>query len=100
MGTRHAGSQREDPRVAQRLRVPVRGRSDRRDVDVPGRAPRGRRGLPRLTRRGQTGDVVRAIEDARTACEEHRWGDAFRLLSGLELDAIDVDDLDRLATAA
>jgi DNA-binding CsgD family transcriptional regulator/tetratricopeptide (TPR) repeat protein len=44
--------------------------------------------------------VVRAIEDARTACDEHRWGDAFRLLSVLELDAIDIDDLDRLATAS
>jgi DNA-binding NarL/FixJ family response regulator len=44
--------------------------------------------------------VVRAIEDARAACDDHRWGDAFRLLSGLELDAIDIDDLDRLATAS
>jgi len=44
--------------------------------------------------------VVRAIEDARTACDDHRWGDAFRLLSGLELDALDIDDLDRLATAS
>ena len=44
--------------------------------------------------------MVRAIEDARTACDEHRWGDAFRLLSGLELDALDIDDLDRLATAS
>ncbi len=44
--------------------------------------------------------MLRAIEDARTACNEHRWGDAFRLLSSLELDAIDIDDLDRLATAS
>jgi hypothetical protein len=42
--------------------------------------------------------VVRAIEDARAACDSHRWGDAWRLLSGVPID--DVDDLDRLATAA
>ena len=42
VGTRHAGPQRQDPRVPQRLRVPVRGRSDRRDVDVPRRAARRR----------------------------------------------------------
>jgi hypothetical protein len=44
--------------------------------------------------------VVRAIEDARAACEDHRWGDAWRLLSGVPIDALDVDDLDRLGTAA
>jgi DNA-binding CsgD family transcriptional regulator len=44
--------------------------------------------------------VVRAIEDARAACEDHRWGDAWRLLSGMALDSLDVGDLDRLATAA
>ncbi len=44
--------------------------------------------------------MVRAIEDARTASDDHRWGDAFRLLSGLQLEALDVDDLDRLATAS
>jgi DNA-binding NarL/FixJ family response regulator len=43
---------------------------------------------------------VRAIEDARAACADHRWGDAFRLLSSVELDALDIDDLDRLATAS
>jgi DNA-binding NarL/FixJ family response regulator len=41
-----------------------------------------------------------AIEDARAACDSHRWGDAFRLLSGVAVDALDVDDLDRLGTAA
>ncbi len=85
----------------QRLRVPVRRRSDRRDVDVPRRAARRGRGILRLTRRpsGKLDDVVRAIEDARAACDDHRWGDAFRLLSSVELDALDIDDLDRLATA-
>ena len=43
---------------------------------------------------------MRAVEDARAACEANRWGDAYRLLSGLRSDALDVDDLDRLATAA
>lgn len=41
-----------------------------------------------------------AIEDARAACQDHRWGDAWRLLSGVAPDTLDVDDLDRLATAA
>jgi DNA-binding CsgD family transcriptional regulator len=44
--------------------------------------------------------VVHVIEDARAACDSYRWGDAFRLLSGVELDELDIDDLDRLATAA
>lgn len=44
--------------------------------------------------------MVRTIEDARAACDSHRWGDAYRLLSGAALDALDVDDLDRVATAA
>jgi DNA-binding CsgD family transcriptional regulator len=43
---------------------------------------------------------MRAIEDARAACDSYRWGDAFRLLSGVEVDELDVDDLDRLGTAA
>lgn len=43
---------------------------------------------------------MRAIEDARAACDAHRWGDAYRLLSGLRSDALEIDDLDRLATAA
>jgi len=40
------------------------------------------------------------IEDARAACDSHRWGDAFRLLNDVELESLDIDDLDRLATAA
>lgn len=43
---------------------------------------------------------MRAVEDARAACDTHRWGDAYRLLSGLPSDALEIDDLDRLATAA
>ena len=43
---------------------------------------------------------MRAIEDARAACDSHRWGDAWRLLSSVEVETLDVDDLDRLATAA
>ena len=50
--------------------------------------------------RARLGGVVRAIEEARAACDSHRWGDAWRLLSGVDVDALDVDDLDRLATAA
>src|SRR5436190_3598458 len=41
-----------------------------------------------------------AIEDAQLACDDCRWGDAFRLLSGVPLDELDIDDLDRLGTAA
>ena len=41
-----------------------------------------------------------ATEDARAACDSSRWGDAWRLLSEVDLDALDVDDLDRRATAA
>ena len=41
-----------------------------------------------------------AIEDARAACDSFRWGDAYRLLSEVELETLDVDDLDRLATSA
>jgi DNA-binding NarL/FixJ family response regulator len=44
--------------------------------------------------------VARTIEEARAAYDGHRWGDAWRLLSGVALDTLDVDDLDRLATAA
>ena len=38
--------------------------------------------------------MVRAIEDARAACEERRWGDAWRLWSTLASESLDVDDLD------
>jgi DNA-binding NarL/FixJ family response regulator len=41
-----------------------------------------------------------AAEVARDACARHQWGDAFRLLSAVDLDALDIEDLDRLATAA
>lgn len=40
------------------------------------------------------------IDDARAACDSYRWGDAYRLLTGVELETLDVDDLDRLATSA
>jgi DNA-binding NarL/FixJ family response regulator len=40
------------------------------------------------------------IADARAACDSFRWGDAYRLLSGIAADVLDVDDLDRFATAA
>jgi len=43
---------------------------------------------------------MRAVEDARAASDAHRWGDAYRVLSGLPSDTLDIDDLDRLATAA
>ena len=45
-------------------------------------ARRGR-GVLRLTagRLGETGRMVPAIEDARAACDDSRWGDAWRLLS-------------------
>lgn len=40
------------------------------------------------------------IEQGRNAVETSRWGDAWRALSTFTPDALDVDDLDRLATAA
>lgn len=43
---------------------------------------------------------MRAVEDARAASDSDRWGDAWRLLSGVAVDELDLDDLDRLATAA
>jgi len=43
---------------------------------------------------------VQAIDDARTACARHRWGDAWRLLSAVPVGDLDIDDLDRRATAA
>lgn len=44
----------------------------------------------------------RTIEEGRAACERHRWGDAWRILAAVDLEseALDIDDLDRLATAA
>jgi DNA-binding CsgD family transcriptional regulator/tetratricopeptide (TPR) repeat protein len=44
--------------------------------------------------------MVQAIDDARVASDDHRWGDAWRLWSTLALQSLDVDDLDRAATAA
>jgi DNA-binding NarL/FixJ family response regulator len=43
--------------------------------------------------------MVQAIEDARAASDDHRWGDAWRLWSTLAPESLDVDDLDRAATA-
>jgi DNA-binding NarL/FixJ family response regulator len=40
------------------------------------------------------------VEDARAAFDRHRWGDAYRLLSDVEVDSLDIEDLDRLATSA
>lgn len=39
------------------------------------------------------------IADARAACEQHRWGDAWRLFAEVP-GTRDIDDLDRFATAA
>jgi DNA-binding CsgD family transcriptional regulator len=44
--------------------------------------------------------VRRAIDDARSAFESHDWGETHRLLSGLPVDELSVEDLDRLATSA
>ncbi len=44
--------------------------------------------------------MVQPLEDARAACDGSRWGDAWRLLSGVDPDTLAVDDLDRRATAA
>jgi len=43
--------------------------------------------------------MVNAIEDARAANDDCRWGDAWRLWSTLAPESLDVDDLDRAATA-
>jgi DNA-binding NarL/FixJ family response regulator len=48
----------------------------------------------------ETLDVTRVLEDARVAYDEQRWGDAFRLLSGVPVDELEVEDLDRLGTAS
>jgi DNA-binding CsgD family transcriptional regulator/tetratricopeptide (TPR) repeat protein len=72
-------------------------------VDVPRHATRDRRRLLLLTDRvsgAKLGGVVRTIEDVRAACDSHRWGDAWRLLAGVDADTLEVDDLDRLALAA
>lgn len=41
-----------------------------------------------------------AIEQGRSAVAASRWGDAWRALSSYDPDDLEVDDLDRLATAA
>ncbi len=43
--------------------------------------------------------MVNAVEDARAANDDCRWGDAWRLWSTLAPESLDVDDLDRAATA-
>jgi DNA-binding NarL/FixJ family response regulator len=44
--------------------------------------------------------MVQAIDDARAASDDRRWGDAWRLWSTVAPESLDVDDLDRAATAA
>jgi DNA-binding NarL/FixJ family response regulator len=44
--------------------------------------------------------VERALEQGRLAVAASQWGDAWRALSHLDPDALDIDDLDRVATAA
>ena len=48
VGARHARPQRQDPRVGQLVRLPIRWRPHRRDVDVPRRSPGRRRSILRL----------------------------------------------------
>jgi DNA-binding CsgD family transcriptional regulator len=48
---------------------------------------------------GETGGVVQAIEHARLAGDERRWGDAWRLWSTMPPESLDAEDLDRAATA-
>jgi DNA-binding NarL/FixJ family response regulator len=43
--------------------------------------------------------MVHAIDDARAASDDRRWGDAWRLWSTFAPESLDVDDLDRAATA-
>jgi DNA-binding NarL/FixJ family response regulator len=44
--------------------------------------------------------VRRAIDDARAAFERHDWSEARRLLAGVPVDDLAIEDLDRFATAA
>jgi DNA-binding NarL/FixJ family response regulator len=44
--------------------------------------------------------VRRAIDDARAAFERHDWSETRRLLAGVPVDDLAIDDLDRFATAA
>lgn len=51
--------------------------------------------------RGHTGVVGRPIDDARAAFDRGAWAEAHRLLAGLtDHDALSVDDLELLASAA
>jgi DNA-binding NarL/FixJ family response regulator len=43
---------------------------------------------------------VDQLEAAHDACESRRWGDAWRALSALPVDELEIGDLDRLATSA
>jgi DNA-binding NarL/FixJ family response regulator len=45
-------------------------------------------------------DVESAIEEGRKAAAASQWGDAYRALSSVDIESLDIDDLDRLATAA
>jgi DNA-binding NarL/FixJ family response regulator len=49
---------------------------------------------------GDTGAVRREIDDARAAFERHHWSEAYRLLSGVPVGDLSIEDLDRRATAA
>ncbi len=49
---------------------------------------------------GDTDAVRRAIDDAQAAFERHDWSETHRLLAGMPLDDLSVDDLDRFAIAA
>jgi len=44
--------------------------------------------------------VEPALADARTACDQRRWGDARRLFAEAAVDALTIDDLDAFATAS
>jgi hypothetical protein len=44
--------------------------------------------------------VRRAIDDARAAFERNDWSETHRLLAGVPVDGLAIEDLDRFATAA
>ena len=70
-------------------------------MDVPRRPARGCRAVLCLTARvGNNGADGRHRGRASRLRARDRWGDAYRLLSALELDDLHIDDLDRIATAA
>jgi DNA-binding CsgD family transcriptional regulator len=49
---------------------------------------------------GDTGAVRQAIDDARAAFERHHWTETHRLLAGVPVDDLAIEDLDRFATSA